>query len=180
MFNLLPEPEKKQILSEYSIRRTIIALAFLFIIGLVAVIAIFPAYVLSTSKVSEVSNAIESMRKSSIFQEEADLNSKLSEANAKLLALRPPKTEVDVATLFRSVISHKDNKIRLEGFQYTQGKGNASGKLSVVGISATRQDLSRFVDELKKDPLFKKVDLPVSSFTKDQNADFTLDITGNF
>lgn len=180
MFNLLPEPEKKQILSEYSVRRTIIALVFLFVIGLVAVIAIFPAYVLSTSKVSEVSSAIETLRNSSIFQEESNLNSQLSQANAKLLALKPPKTEVDVTTLFRNVISHKSNKIRIEGLQYTQGKGNNSGKLSVVGISATREDLSQFVDELKKDPFFKKVDLPVSSFTKDQNADFTLDVTGNF
>jgi len=179
MFNLLPEQEKKQIIEEYKARRAIITLVFIFAIGLIGVISIFPAYILSSSKASEVVRNIEAIRNSDIFKEEAELSSKLSEANLKLLALRPPKAQRSVVSLFTSVVDHKNADIRIDGFLYT-ALPNGTTRITVNGIARGRQDLSNFVAELKKDPLLSKVDLPVSSFTKDQNADFSLDITGSF
>lgn len=179
MFNLLPEQEKKQIIEEYKARRAIITLVFIFAIGLIGVISIFPAYVLSSVKSQDVIRNIQSIRNSSIFQQETELSSKLSEANLKLLALKPPKTQGSVVSLFSSIIEHKSASIRIDGFMYAvPADGNA--KITVHGIAQGRQDLSAFVAELKKDPFFSKVDLPVSSFTKDQNADFSLEITGTF
>ncbi len=179
MFNLLPEQEKKQIIEEYKARRAIITLVFVFAIGLIGVISIFPAYVLSSGKSQNVVRNIEAIRNSSIFQEEAELSSKLSEANLKLLALKPPKTQGSIVSLFSSIIGHKNADVRIDGFMYSAPAVGAA-KITVHGIARGRQNLSSFVAELKKDPFFTKVDLPVSSFTKDQNADFSLDITGTF
>lgn len=179
MFNLLPEQEKKQIIEEYKARRAIITLVFVFAIGLIGIISIFPAYVLSTSKSEEVVRNIAAIRSSSIFQEESELSSKLSEANLKLLALKPPKTQGSVVSLFSSIIEHKSKDIRLDSFVY-MSPSEGTTKITVRGIARGRQNLSDFVAELKKDPLFSKVDLPVSSFAKDENANFSLDITGTF
>ena len=180
MFNLLPEPEKKQIINEYNSRRTLIGLAFLFVVGIISIVAIFPSYVLSSSRVSEAEGTIHTMKSSSILKEEADLNASLSQSNLKLQALRPSKSEPDVASLFQSVIAVKGNSVRLIGFLFSPGSGTTKSKLSIQGIAKSRTDLSAFVDGLKKNPQFTAVDLPVSSFTKDQNADFAIEITGNF
>ncbi len=180
MFNLLPEPEKKQIIDEYHSRRTVVGLSLLFVVGLISIVAIFPSFVLSGSKVSDAENTINNLKDSSIFKEEAGLNSELSQANAKLVALHPAKSDVDVAGLFQSIVTHKTNNIRITGFLYTPTNATNPGKISIQGLARGREDLSLFVDSLKKDPSYKSVDLPVSSFTKDLNADFSIDITGNF
>lgn len=180
MFNLLPEQEKKQIIGEYRARRTIVGLFFLFIVGLMSIIAIFPSFVLSGSRISGVETSLNNMKNSPIFKEEATLSSKLSEANLKLVALRPPKRDVDVSALFQAIVSRKKSTIRLTSFTYISAVGTTPGKVSISGIAKSREDLSAFVEDLKKIPEFKSVNLPVSSFTKDSNADFSIELTGDF
>ena len=180
MFNLLPESEKRQIIDEYQTRRTVIGLIFLFVVGIISIVAIFPSFVLSSAKIFEVGETIDNLKNSSIFKEEKELNSALSEANLKLIALRPPKSDVDVATLLRSIILVKGSGVRLIGFLYTPASGTTKSKISIQGVAKSREDLAQFVDALKKDSQFTNTDLPVSSFTKNQNAEFTIDITGNF
>jgi Tfp pilus assembly protein PilN len=180
MFNLLPEPEKKQILNEYSTRRLDVALFFLFIIGLISVISIFPSFVLSSVKVTDSKRNIDAIKNSSILKEADQLNSQLSQANQKLLALRPPKQEISMSTIFQAVIADKSTNVRLSSFLLQNGTGATGDKVIVRGVARTREDLSAFVSQLKKDPLFTNVDLPVSSFAKDQNADFSITISGAF
>ena len=180
MFNLLPEPEKKQIIHEYESRRMVIGLAFLFLVGVISIVAIFPSYVLSSSRVAEAEGTISTMKNSSIFKEEADLSASLAQSNLKLVALRPSKSEPDVAALFQSVIALKGDSIRLTGFMFSPSSGSTQSKLSIQGVARSRSDLQTFVDVLKKDKDFSAVYLPVSSFTKDQNADFTIEMTGKF
>lgn len=177
MFNLLPEIEKKQIIDEYKSRRFAIALVFLFVIGLIGIISIFPARVLSSLKISEVKNTINNIQESTFFKEEDDLTKKLSEANLKLLALHPPQNEIHLDQFLRNITKLKGPDIRINGFIYAQGSGTTGATLTVAGIARSRESLSEFVKTLRKEPSFSKVDLPVSSFTRDQNASFTVMIT---
>jgi hypothetical protein len=180
MFNLLPEPEKKQILSEYNLRRNILMLIFLFVVGLIAVISIFPSYLLSSSKILEAQDGVSSIRNSNVFKEEESLNAELAQTNLKLSALQPLAGERYVSELFNAVITERSSGIRMNGLQYKRGDDKKGGYLSVSGVAQDRENLSQFVTALGKNSLFSKVDLPVSNFTKDRNADFTLQINGSF
>jgi hypothetical protein len=180
MFNLLPEPEKKQILAEYNTRRIIMALIFLFILGCVAVISIFPAYLLSSSKVREVESGIGSIRQSDIFAEEELLRAELASANERLNALMPTDGEMQVNELLAHVIAHRSDTIRINGFSFSRSGPENEAILAVAGIAESRDMLSSFVDSLRGDALFGEVDLPVSNFAKDRNAEFTLEVQGTF
>ncbi len=178
MFNLLPEIEKKLIVSEYNVRRTIVALIFLFIIGLIAVISIIPSYILSSSKVSEVSKDISAIRQSSVFEEEKQLNSDLSKTNAKISTLYSVERGAYIGDLFEKVLSHKTADIRINGIGYhTDSK---ESWISLGGVAQSREVLSFFIEDMKKNPLFEEVNIPVSDFAKDRNARFTVDILGDF
>jgi Tfp pilus assembly protein PilN len=179
MFNLLPEPEKKQILDEYKLRRLVVLLLFVFVVGLVAVVSIFPSYILASVKVSEVESNLLSAKNSPIFAEEATLTAAITGANQKLVTLLPPRGEAYVENILSTVISHKNDTIRLNGFSFTRGVSGSSDLL-VNGVASNRDALSSFVDTLKKDSFFTTVDLPVSNFAKDANASFSIDIKGNF
>lgn len=180
MFNLLPETEKSKILKEYSLRRVIVFFAFLCVSALIALVGIFPSYLLSSLKLREVKDNVSSVRQSSAFQEADQLSKELSQANAKLVALQSNTSSVFVEDLFSRVIAHKISGIRLNGLMYKRGVTKDSSVISVSGVAQDRESLSNFESELEKEPLFKNVSLPVSSFTKDTNADFSLQITGTF
>ncbi len=178
MFNLLPEIEKKHIVSEYSTRRTIVALIFLFTIGLIAVISIIPSFILSSAKVGEVSESISTIRSSTIFEEEDELSLALSDTNAKVSTLLPEKQNIYIADLFEKILSHKTASVRINGISYR--KGDKDDSVAVNGVALSREDLSFFVEDMRKNPLFTEVNLPVSNFAKDRNSEFTLDIKGDF
>ncbi len=178
MFNLLPEIEKKQIMSEYNIRRTIVALIFLFIAGLFSVISIIPSFILSSFKISQVSEDILAIQQSDIFREEAELMASLSNTNSKISTLLPKEQNIYIADLFDKLLSHRTSNIRINGIAYRASE--TGGSVAVNGVAQSRENLSSFVEDLRKNPLFTEVNLPVSNFAKDRNADFTLNIKGNF
>ena len=91
MFNLLPEIEKKHILQEYSIRRNIVFLLFLFVSGIVAIIFSLPPHLMSVYKEKEIDGQINAVRNSSLFKEAVALNKQLSDTNLKINTLHPPK-----------------------------------------------------------------------------------------
>ncbi len=179
MFNLLPEPEKKQILDEYKLRRLIVLLFFIFVIGLVALISIFPSYILASAKINEAQGNLLSVKNSPIFSEGIALTNQITQVNQKLVALQPPPGEAYVEDIFNAVIKHKIPTVRINGLSFARGTSGGSD-LVVSGVASSRDALSAFVDALKQEPLFSNVNLPVSNFAQDVNADFSVDIKGNF
>jgi len=180
MFNLLPEVEKKKILQEYNVRRGIVFFVFLCVSLGIALVGIFPSYVLSSIKLKEVKDNVSLVQQSSLFQEAGQLNKDLSQANIKLTALQADAPSVLIGDLFSRVIEHKVVGVRLNGLMYKKGATKDSSIVSLSGVAKNRESLSNFASELKKEPLFKNISLPVSSFAKDSNAEFTLQITGSF
>lgn len=179
MFNLLPEAEKVSILSEYRIRRGIVFFAFLFVVGLIALVSLFPSYLFSAAKVRDAQVNIVALEHSAIFTEEATLNSDLSVAKVKLAALTPAPNQSSVASLLDAIMKARTESIRLNGFLFTRTP-NSTTTISVSGIALDRESLSSFEDTLKSDPRWGEVDLPVSNFAKDTNDAFTLQLSGTF
>jgi len=147
MFNLLPEPEKKQILSEYNTRRLIVMLLFILAIGIIAIISIFPTYIESIGKVTDVQSNLSTINNSPIFAEETALTAGLSQANQKLVALQPPKGEAYLENIITAVLKHKTLSVRLDGFSFT--RNNSGSVLVVSGVARNRDTLSAFVDSMQ-------------------------------
>jgi Tfp pilus assembly protein PilN len=180
MFNLLPEKEKQSIVKEYSSRRLIVILAFVFVLGIVSAVSMFPSYLLSSARVKEVETQISAVRRSTIFTEATELEAKLQSTNQKIDLLMSSQKATKVEDLISEIISQKDSSIRFTGFNYKKSVDKTPGSFSVSGIARDRESLSTFVRVLQNNERFSTVNLPVSSLAKDKNAEFTLQITGSF
>lgn len=180
MFSLLPQNEKHTILKEYNTRRNILIAMFVFALGAISVVALIPAYLLSTVKINEVQNELKRVGGSVAFQESDDLNKILIDTNAKLASLKVSKDQVYVSDLIEKVIAKRDISIRINGIMFKRGAPGAMSVITLTGVAHNRESLSAFVQELKSLPLFTSVDLPVSSFAKDRNAEFSIQIQGSF
>lgn len=180
MFNLLPENEKRNILQEYNFRRAIVLTAFLFVLGVIACVSLFPSFLLSSAKIIEEETQLTSIKRSNTFQEADRLNASLTETNLKIQSLKPLTNEQYIVDVIGTVIKKKNGAIRINGFLFKRGNGKDLGSLTVSGLTRDRESLSTFVRELEKDPLFTKVVLPISNFTKDRNAEFSIQINGAF
>jgi len=180
MFNLLPQNEKQNILKEYRARRNILIAMFVFALGVISVVVLIPAYLLSTVKLNEVQDELARVSGSEAFQESDKLNKILIDTNAKLASLKVTKDQVYIADLIKNVISKRDLNIRVNGIMYKRGSAGAMSVITLAGVAHNREQLSTFVQELRSLPLFTSVDLPVSSFAKDKNAEFSIQIQGTF
>lgn len=179
MFNLLPESEKKRILKEYRLRKTTIILSFLFATGLISFIFLIPSYMLSSSRDKEVSNRIDAVRRSTIVGEANEINASLVDTNLKIQSLKIEENEVLIKDLFDRVLSKKTDSIRIVDIQFRK-KQTDGNEIELSGIARDRESLSAFIKSLEEEDLFLNVDIPVSSFAKETNANFSVNITGKF
>lgn len=175
MFTLLPDSEKKSILKEYKIRRAIIICTFVFFFGIMASVSLFPSYLLSAIKTKEISTQLAELRKSTILQEAKILNEALVNTNKKLDLLRDSTSTVYVKDIIDGIQKSKSEQaIRISGVLYRRDTAKKQLSLSITGVARDRESLSFFVKELEKN--FEQVNLPVSNFAKEKNAQFTIEI----
>jgi Tfp pilus assembly protein PilN len=179
MFNLLPEKDKKKLWREYTFRRVIVSLFFIAVIGLVILIFAAPSLILSISKQNEVIRRIDALKQSTLFNESDSLNRKLTTESLKIRALKPSNSSVTVAELVKTVIARKGEGIRIKNISYSRNPDGQSS-INLSGVAQDREKLLEFTQSLESEGWFEKADLPVSSFAKDQDLDFSILIKGNF
>ncbi|HEY4490261.1 MAG TPA: hypothetical protein VJC12_03350 [Candidatus Paceibacterota bacterium] len=179
MFNLLPDEDKKKVLNEYSLRRIAITLLFLFVSGLIALIAIFPSKLLSESKSRSIEKEVSFSKTSETLVEETALSARVSEIKSKLIALKGDELTTKVNLIDR-IVNKRDSRIQIISFTYNSGDDKSSGSIVLYGVAQDREALLNFLKNLKTEELFKDANLPVSNFTKERNLDFTIEIKGKF
>lgn len=177
MFNLLPEADKKNVLKEYSMRRAVVILLFLLVAGLIALVTALPSKLLSSSKFKGVQKQIEVSKTIAILNEEAKLTSSLSLVNSKLTALKDAGGS-SIVDLIERIIVKKGQSIKIRGISYIRNVDKST--ISLSGVTQNRESLLNFVKSLKTEPLWSEVNLPVSNFAKEKDAEFTIEIKGKF
>ncbi len=180
MFTLLPESEKKNIMREYNTRRAVVICAFIFVLGVVASVSLFPSYLLSSARVKEVETQLSRVRESAILNEADALDKTVSQTSKKIESLQFATSTVFVENLFEDIVSRRGDSIRIRGFQYKRSAGKDSGVVSISGIARDRESLLQFTKSLEENPYFDQINLPVSNFARDKNAEFTIEVRGKF
>lgn len=175
MHNIFPTEEKKKVLAEYRLRLGVIAVFAVGALVLSSLVLLVPSYFIAISKYGNVSGELSmlEMRQSDIGQEK-EVDAQRREANKKIDLflkgdtsgrLTPPQTIL-------SIIGTKSSAIKIQGFTYDASAGQE--RLVVTGVASDRDGLARFVETLKKDPTFTKVELPISSYVKSTDIDFSI------
>ncbi len=175
MQNLLPIEEKKKVLTEYRIR---LGVVFLFTVSslVVANLALLaPSYLLAVSKSTFMSEELANLEgKEANRAEEKDVYSKIKEINKKIdLFLKAGNPNKSVPSeLFMKIISTKNSAIKITGLSYDATADRE--RIVLGGRASDRESLAKFLEELKKDKTFTKVELPISSYVKSVNIEFSI------
>ena len=175
MLNILTTEEKKKILVEYRLRLTVVSVFAVSSIAIASAVLLAPAYVLSISKynAAEKQHAVLEGKYGGTGQEK-DIGAQIRDINTRVLLLLSGDT---TARLFPSqavskILSLKGNKIKIFSFSYETTENQE--RIVLTGTATNRDSLANFIETLKKDPTFTSVTLPISSYVKSENIDFSI------
>lgn len=175
MLNILPTAEKKKVLIEYRIRLAVVSI---FAIGAVAVagaVLLVPAYLLAVSKHSASNDQLSALEKKyGDSAQEKDLGAQIREVNTKILLLLSGDTtdKLTPSQAVAKIISLKSSDIKISSLSYETTANQE--RIVLTGTARDRDSLANFVDTLKKDPTFTSVTMPISSYVKSENIDFSI------
>lgn len=181
MMNLLPHIEKKKVRIEYRLRFAVVLVFTLALLVFINAILLAPSYVRAFSKHNLVQQQFSSVAGSVEYQKERDIaeseaSVKIREINKKLNLFISEKTQADTplipSEMFRKIIELKTPAIKIFGITYNVTLERE--QFVVIGKSADRDNLDLFEKTLKKEEVFTSVELPISSYAKSVDIEFSI------
>ena len=179
MANLLPQKERKRFEVEYKLRVLVISLVFLMMTLVFGIVLLLPSYFVSESKGESIGRQSELLQKTIALREEDTSVMSLLSVKQKMNQLTVVQEHVLQTELMQTVIKNIGTDIVMDAFYYTRGT-DANGEIKITGKANSRTALLSFSDKLKKESLFSRVDLPVSSLAQDSNIVFSITLNGEF
>jgi uncharacterized protein (UPF0210 family) len=176
MINLIPNKDKKHMRQDFYFRLTTIVFMALALSMVVACIALFPAYLLSSVKKDLASTQALDKKNEAMPRVDEDTNLAINDLNKKIaLVERAEKNKFSVSSVIvDQILNSITEDIKITSIAYDESPDKA---LSVRGQAANREKLLVFRKALESNPFFQKVDLPISNFVKDSDIKFYLNIT---
>ena len=136
---------------------------------------ILPAYLVSLMRGQPLGERT-GLNASSTPQAVEDSSAVLKDAQEKISLLQPSSNNLLATKIISRLIAAEPNGVKVNGISYGAGVDG----IELSGVASSRESLSLFTDNLHSQFKNATVNLPVSSFAKDRNIDFSLNIKGSF
>ena len=176
MFSLLPEKNKKNLKKEYLVRYIILILLMGIFCIFIFIVSLVPAYinVNLNKKLIETSLKEQNNEKESLSADEADRIFDVLEKQTSFLIRQQQLTSF----VLTNITEHLDTGISILKL-YGSYDNKEGWTIKIDGTANSREGLSAFVDRIKADGQFKKINLPVSDLVKSENINFSIEIKEN-
>lgn len=179
--NLLPRERTRAFRQMYFIRLLTVSVCVGIFIVLVHGLLLVPTYLLLSAKASEARSALLTLK---AMQSDAgpkdEAGKKLEVLNLDATRLEGVGGYISATETIASVLKTPRAGIIISRFSYAPPTVSGEGKLTITGKAQTRPSLDSFAKELKRNPRFSVVDLPISAYAKETNLEFTISISGDF
>lgn len=171
MMNFLPEENKIIIKKEYFRRISIIIGLFFFFLILTSTLFLFSLFLLLKGQQESFYRQLEFSEQRLARSEAKDIIPLIKDLNDKIFLLQSSqKNAVEKSAIIKNILSRKPDKITISGFLFAQNK------ISIQGFSDTRDNMLNFINSLKQEKSFKKVESPISSLLKEKDIEFSINI----
>lgn len=171
MLHLLPEQQKKAVLSEYRKRLGIVSSLFIIFLSVTGSILMLPSYIYSQTRYSDVKQAKRTTDQK-LAEQQGDKVAEIVKAiTDNIDALQPLGASDLPSDVFKRLVANIQSGIGLTHITYkveTDGKIN----LQIIGKATARKDLTEFIRTLQADKYFEGAKLPLSNFTRERDIDF--------
>lgn len=175
MLNILSTTEKKKVLLGYRLRLAVIAVFAVGALILSSLILLAPSYLLAVTKYNSQEEQLKILdKKYGGTGQEKELGAQIREINSKILLLSSGDmtTRLSPPQVILNIIKIKGPAIKIHGFTYDVTP--VQERIVLTANARDRDALAAFLETLKKDPTYTTVTLPISSYVKSTNIDFSL------
>lgn len=175
MINILDTTEKKKILTEYRFRLASVSIFAVAALVTVSLILLVPTYMLAVSKNNNAEKDLAVLKeKYGSGGKEKDISTQIRDANNKisLLSNNDTNARLSPSQVVLNILKIKGSTIKIYGFTYDSVVNQE--RIVLVGRALDRDSLASFVEILKRDPTFTNITLPISSYVKSTNIDFSI------
>lgn len=173
MLHLLTEEHKEKVVKEYQKRAwTVVGLGVLAVI-VISTVFIIPVYVMSFGRYLDVQNLKQNLDKEIAIRENATTAQNIKDISSSISALNLFKDN-DLPTVYiEKLVALKSRGVKINSIVFTPSEGSETA-IDISGVADTRNSLVVFSETLKADKTFSSVNIPLSSFAKEKNIDFSL------
>ncbi len=175
MLNILPTEEKKKVIIEYRIRLAVVSIFAVGALAIASAVLLFPAYMLAISKNNASNEQLSGLEKKyGDSSQEKELGAQIRDINTKILLLLSGETtdKLTPSQTVANIINLKGSDIKISSLMYETM--TSQERVVLTGTASDRDSLALFVETLKKDPTFTSVSMPISSYVKSENIDFSI------
>jgi len=186
MINLLPMEEKKKLRDGYRMLVLAVSLPMLSSVLVVALLTLFPSFVLTLSNYEKILNDSKSSEAVTKQAQEQEMKDTVKSVNLKLAILRSASSEIKASAFFEQILRNRSEGVFITALSYEKSPGGTllskrnttpSGPvIALSGYAEKRDDLLSFVSNLKKIKGFSSVDLPISSLVSESDLPYSLNI----
>jgi hypothetical protein len=175
MINLIPPEARARIATEYWVRVVTVWLFMIAIAAVVVAASFLPAFVLVTSQVSNYSAAVAEVEKREAAGDTTARPLVVASEHARLII------EAERAGLLVPLVDMIDAigsraGVTIEQYQIER-MATSVAPVRISGGAPSRAALVAFRDALLGTPTVASIDLPISSFAKDRDIDFSMTVT---
>lgn len=176
MLNILSTEEKKKILMEYRLRLAVVSIFAVSALVFVSLVLLAPAYLLAVSKYNSASRdlAVLDAKYGGTTGQEKEIATQIRDINKKIQLLLGSDTDTRLTPpqAIEETLKNSNKSIKIVGIMYDPVLGNE--RIVLTGTALDRESLALFLETLKKDTTFTNVTLPISSYVKSANIDFSI------
>ncbi|MDO8604261.1 MAG: hypothetical protein Q7K40_02575 [bacterium] len=175
MLNILSTEEKKKIIALYRFRLAVVVMFALGSLVLASLVLLAPSYLLAISKYNNSQEQLSIYEKRySRGEQEKEISAQIREINSKILLLSGGDTSTRMApsAVVSKILELRKNNVKIYGFTYDSSTNVE--RVVLTGTAIDRDALADFIETLKKDQTFTGVTLPISSYVKSKDIDFSI------
>lgn len=180
MRNLLPTENTRTLLGEYYARLAIVGGLLLSLALVVGILSLTPSF-LSLNTQERI--LIDQMRfaDNRLAEEGGDVpGAALEQARREIAFLEAHTAESYISSRIAALLNERPEGIRVTSISFRASEGDGASSLTLSGVSATRENLIAFKQQMEKQTDFESVRLPVSNLAEERDLPFSVIITGTF
>lgn len=173
MLHLLTETQKNKVIKEYRMRLVVVICILIALVSLTGVALILPSYLIAVGKVNTIKVGNQSKEESIKILNDQNFKDKLKKIDSSLDALKMSINTLSPREAYNKIINSLPEGVVLNRYTYSL-VDDSTAAISIDGVAIDRNNLLDLHNKLKLNPEFIGIDIPITSFTKKKDLNFSL------
>lgn len=176
MLHLLTEEHRQKVVREYRKRVIVVFVLGLFFVSVISFIFIVPTFFLSYSGYSDLKVKEQALDSELSSKEDSVSSESIRSIATSIEVLRMFDKKKSVYSTLEGLLNGKPAGVQIKNIIFTPNELE-SMTIDIAGKADTRKSLVSFDQYVKSNPLFSEVIIPLGSFAKEKNIDFSMKLT---